>query len=58
MTSDIMYEGMKYVALKEAFGLNDEEVADAVSRYLEEVKPTSVEDVADDWAYWSPGDIK
>lgn len=58
--SKIYSEGIAYMLIKGLNNLNDKEVIEACRVYAElHLKNTPpIEDIADEWAYWSPGDMK
>jgi hypothetical protein len=58
--SFIYGQGVAYMLIKGINDLTDEDVVKACRMYTELKKQpvVAVEDVADAWAYWTPGDIK
>ena len=59
--STIYSEGIAYQLIKGLHNLDDKDVLQACKTYSElhlKSDPLPVEDVPDDWAYWTPGDIK
>lgn len=59
--SHIYSEGIAYMLIKGMYNLEDKDVIAACKSYAElhlKVDPVPVEDVGDEWAYWTPGDIK
>jgi len=57
--SKIYSEGIAYMMIKGFLNLDDKDVIEACKTYAElHLKTaTPIEDLADSWAYWSPGDI-
>lgn len=58
--SRVYSEGIAYTLIKGMYNLDDKDVVAACKTYAELHLRTTppIEDVGDEWAYWTPGDIK
>lgn len=58
--SKVYAEGLAYIMIKGFHNMDDKEVLAACQKYAElHLKnPPPLEDVPDEWAYWTPGDLK
>ena len=57
----LMAEGVAYILLKGLHNMDDKDALRAFQTFAElnlRVVPPPIEDVPDEWAYWSPGDLK
>lgn len=58
--SKIYSEGISYMLIKGFMEMTDKDVVEACRQYKDKQpkEKTPVQDIADAWAYWTPGDIK